>query len=70
MNENQKLAIELAQEALRGFFDDPTGFDRMDSLRREAAIERVQKHLEGKMSKTHCGACRDTLEQASRNRVL
>jgi hypothetical protein len=41
----KEQAVVLAREALRGFFDDATGFEKMDTKRQKLAIERVEMKL-------------------------
>lgn len=46
MEDLHTVAVKIAREALRGFFDDFSGFERMETLRQKQAIERVEKKLQ------------------------
>jgi hypothetical protein len=45
MTLNNELAFRLAQAALRGYFNAPDGFNKLDSANRKRAIESVEKVL-------------------------
>ncbi|MDD2731404.1 MAG: hypothetical protein PHW33_04765 [Candidatus Portnoybacteria bacterium] len=42
---SEKPEITIARAALRGFFDDPEGFAKMDSVRQKMAVEAVTKKI-------------------------